>query len=209
MKRSTYLRTPALALAAGLVLTACGGGGSDTAGAGSTGSEHGGSHTTDGSAAEANATDISFLTGMTPHHEQAVGMSEIILAKNPPAEVATLATAIKDAQAPEIKQMEAMLAELGQQSSSGEHGSEHGSGHGGGHGGMMSEQEMAALEIATGTQAARLYLEGMIEHHRGAIDASEKQIARGRYEPAIELAQQIKQAQAAEIAEMQALLQAL
>ena len=78
--------------------------------------------------------------------------------------------------------------------------------HGGGHGGMMTEEELAALDAVTGTEAAKLYLEFMIEHHEGAIDATEEQIAGGGYEPAIELAKQIQQAQAAEIAEMQALL---
>ncbi len=134
-------------------------------------------------------------------------MSDIVLAANPPVEVAAIAKQIKDAQAPEIEQMNAMLDDLGE--TAGEHGAGHGEGHSEGHGGMMSEQEMAALEAATGTEAARLYLEGMIEHHEGAIEASDVELADGTYAPARELAQQIKAAQQAEITTMKALLQQL
>ncbi len=62
---------------------------------------------------------------------------------------------------------------------------------------------------ASGADAARLYLEGMIRHHQGAIEASDTEIADGQYSPARELATEIKRAQAAEITEMQALLTSL
>ena len=120
-----------------------------------------------------------------------------------------LARRIKDAQAPEIEQMETMLADLGHEVTAG-HGSGHGGGHGGdpgeAHGGMMSAQEMDALAAATGSQAARLYLEGMVEHHEGAIGASERQLADGSHPPALRLAEQIRASQTAEVAEMRALL---
>jgi uncharacterized protein (DUF305 family) len=201
------LALPALALAGALVLTACGG--EDTASTGSSSSEHGGGHSsdknTDSTASdEANEADIEFLTGMIPHHDQAVEMSDIVLAANPPAEVAAIARQIKGAQDPEIEQMNAMLKGLGKESAG-----EHSGGHSAGHGGMMSEQDMADLKAATGTEAARLYLEAMIEHHQGAIDASNAELAEGKYEPARELAQEIKTAQQAEIDEMQELLRSL
>ena len=77
------------------------------------------------------------------------------------------------------------------------------------HGGMMSEADMQALMDATGTEAARMYLEGMIEHHRGAIDAADTEIADGEYPPAVELARKIAQDQAAEITKMEGLLASL
>ncbi len=204
---SRRLALPALALAGALTLAACGDGGADTASGGSSASQHGGGHSStdsSGDKAEANDADISFLTGMTPHHEQAVEMSDIVLATNPPADVAAIARQIKDAQAPEITQMNAMLKTLGKDSTS-----QHGAGHSGGHGGMMSEADLAALKAATGTEASRLWLEGMIKHHQGAIEASDAELADGKYEPARKLAQEIKTAQAAEITEMQALLKTL
>ncbi len=74
---------------------------------------------------------------------------------------------------------------------------------------MMSEGDMTALRKATGTEAARLYLEGMVRHHQGAIEASDAELKDGQYEPALKLAQDIKKAQAAEIITMQSLLKTL
>ena len=36
--------------------------------------------------------------------------------------------------------------------------------------GMLSDEEMAALDKARGSEFDRLFLEGMIKHHQGAID---------------------------------------
>jgi uncharacterized protein (DUF305 family) len=196
-----YLTASAL-LASALVLTACGSGGNDTAG--STG--NGGS--TSAETAKGNDADVAFLTDMTPHHEQAVEMSEMVLAADPPAEVAAIAQQIKDAQAPEIEQMKTMLADLGEEPAEGAHSGGHSPGMAG-HGGMMSDADMAALMDASGIDVARMYLEGMVKHHQGAIEASDTEIADGQYAPAIELAKKIKTAQAAEITEMQALLKNL
>jgi len=204
--RHRSLPTASLALAGALVLTACGGG-NDTAASDAGSSAHGGGHGsssapsgTASTAAEGNDADAAFLTGMKPHHEQAVEMSDMVLAANPPAPVAELARQVKAAQAPEIEQMDQMLADLGG----------HGDGHAaGGHGGMMSDADLQALMDATGTDAARIYLESMIEHHRGAIEAAEAEVTDGQYAPAIELARKIAKDQAAEITKMQGLLASL
>jgi uncharacterized protein (DUF305 family) len=37
-------------------------------------------------------------------------------------------------------------------------------------GGMMSEEEMATLKSSTGVTFDKLFLEGMITHHEGALD---------------------------------------
>jgi uncharacterized protein (DUF305 family) len=201
------LALPALALTAALSLAACGDGGSDTAAPGSPSSSsdgHGGGHTTDTQAAEGNDADVSFLTGMKPHHAQAVEMSDIVLQADPPAEVAALAKQIKAAQEPEIQQMDTMLEALGEETDGGAH-----DGHSSGHGGMMSAEDLADLKSATGTEAARLYLEAMVAHHEGAIEAADEQIADGEHGPAVALAKQIKAAQQAEITEMQDLLEDL
>jgi uncharacterized protein (DUF305 family) len=205
-----HLTSAALALAAALALTACGGG-NDTAttdsgsgsGSGMGGSSSASSAPSAGSAAAmGNDADIAFLTGMKPHHEQAVEMSDMVLETDPPAPVAELARQVKAAQAPEIEQMDRMLADLGQDADSGSHSA-------GGHGGMMSGADMEELMDATGTDAARMYLEGMIEHHKGAIDAAETEIADGKYPPARELAQKIAKDQADEITKMEGLLASL
>jgi len=154
-----HLNASAL-LASALVLTACGNGGSDTAG-------NGGSSAA-AETAKGNDADIAFLTGMKPHHEQAVEMSEMVPATDPPADVAAIAGQIKSAQSPEIEQMETMLADLGEKADGAAH-----SGGKAGHRGMMSDADMDALMDATGADAARRYLEGMVKHHQGAIEASD------------------------------------
>ena len=55
----------------------------------------------------------------------------------------------------------------------------------------------------------RAFIDEMLPHHQGAIEASDTEIAEGQYAPAIEPAKEIKAAQAAEITEMQALLKNL
>ena len=135
-------------------------------------------------------------------------MSDMVLAADPPAQVAAIAQQIKDAQSPEIGQMETMLNDLGEEVAGTAHSGGHSAGMAG-HGGMMNDSDMAALMGATGTDAARLYLEGMIRHHQGAIEASEAELVDGAYPPALKLADEIKQAQGAEITTMQALLASL
>jgi uncharacterized protein (DUF305 family) len=74
---------------------------------------------------------------------------------------------------------------------------------------MLSEEELTDLEDASGTDFDRLFLEGMIRHHQGAVAASETELDSGQSEDAKELAGAILEAQEAEIAEMETLLSAL
>ena len=117
--------------------------------------------------ADYNDADIMFAQMMIPHHQQAVEMSEMLLAKEGiPAQVVEFAQGVIDAQGPEIDRMNAMLEAWGQQpvTDSGGMGTMDemgGMDHGemGGMSGMMSQEDMTALEEAQGTAAARLYLE--------------------------------------------------
>lgn len=119
--------------------------------------------------ADYNDADIMFAQMMIPHHQQAVEMSEMLLAKEGiPAQVVEFAQEVIDAQGPEIDRMNAMLEAWGQQpvTDSGGMGTMDemgGMDHGemGGMSGMMSQEDMTALEEAQGTEAARLYLEQM------------------------------------------------
>jgi len=71
---------------------------------------------------------------------------------------------------------------------------------------MMSDDDMSALEDATGAEAARLFLEQMIVHHEGAIMMAEAEVADGENPDATALAEQIIAAQTEEIATMEELL---
>ena len=153
--------------------------------------------------ADHNDADIMFAQMMIPHHQQAVEMSEVLLAKDDiPAEVVEFAQGVIDAQGPEIDRMNAMLEAWGQQPVTGDMGEmDHG-----GMSGMMSEEDMTALEDAKGTEAARLYLEQMTAHHEGAVDMARDEVADGQHPQAIALAEQVIEDQEAEIAQMQQML---
>jgi uncharacterized protein (DUF305 family) len=108
--------------------------------------------------------ELMFASMMIPHHSQAVTMSELALANSTNPEVLALATAIRDAQGPEITQMQSWLDESNYSESES---------HSMDMGGMMSEEDLATLASAKGAAFDRLFLKGMIAHHEGAIQMAE------------------------------------
>jgi uncharacterized protein (DUF305 family) len=84
-------------------------------------------------------------------------------------------------------------------------GSEMGEDPEAGHG-IMSDEDMAALEAATGAEFDRMFAEMMIEHHQGAIDMANDEIDDGQFSEALDLARAIVEAQEAEITELQTFL---
>ncbi|SDH21864.1 DUF305 domain-containing protein [Microbacterium pygmaeum] len=193
--------TAALALATALTLAGCAG---NTADSGSMpGMDHGSSSSASPSVvmAEFNDADVMFAQMMIPHHQQAVEMADMILAKDGiDAGVITLAEQIKAAQQPEIEQLQGWLDEWGADSDMGGMG---GMDHGDG---MMSDEDMKTLDAATGTEASRLFLEEMTMHHEGAITMAQNEVDNGQNTDAIGMAQTIIDTQTAEIATMQELL---
>ena len=213
----------AIALASALALAGCAGGTEENTDAAASeaaaGSAPAGATSTaeaSGSAAEISPehddADVMFAQMMIPHHRQAVDMSEILLAKEDvPAEVRDFAQQVIDAQGPEIQRMEAMLSTWGQEPTMSESGGSGGMDHGdhGGMSGMMGEEDMQALQDAQGTEAARLYLEQMTAHHRGAVEMARDEADNGQNPQAVALAQDVISAQEAEITRMEQLLQEL
>ncbi|MEO3757903.1 DUF305 domain-containing protein [Mycobacterium sp. B14F4] len=161
--------------------------------------------------------DVKFAQMMIPHHQQAIEMSDMLLAKQDiDPRVVSLANDIKAAQRPEIEQMQGWLNDWGVSTT----GSMPGPmpGHDmpgnmmppmdGGHG-MMSQQDMSALQNAQGVEASRLFLTQMIQHHRGAITMAQQEIDGGRFEPAVQMARSIVTSQQQEITTMEDLLKSL
>lgn len=146
--------------------------------------------------------DIMFVQMMIPHHEQAVEMSEILLAKPAmPAEMVELATSIAAEQGPEIEQMQQWQEDWGLPDMPG-------MGHGG-HGGMdgmLGDEELDDLRDAEGDGAVTLFLEQMIAHHEGAIDMAQDVVDRGDHADVIAMATAIIESQRAEIALMNGML---
>ena len=118
--------------------------------------------------------DVDFMAGMIPHHAQAVIMAGWAPTHGARKDVAILCERIVVAQRDEIAMMQQWLADRGLEvpdASSTRHKMKMG---GMVHDmlmpGMLSDEEMAALDKARGPEFDRLFLEGMIRHHQGAID---------------------------------------
>ncbi len=151
----------------------------------------------------ANMSDVMFTTMMIPHHEQAVEMADMILAKEGIDDrVTALAEQIKAAQGPEIQIMRDWLEAWNADTAAGMGGMNHGDG-------MMTGTDMENLDTATGTEASRLFLEQMIQHHEGAIEMAQVEVDSGQNRDVVDLAQLIVDAQAAEISTMRNILSAL
>lgn len=151
-----------------------------------------------------NAADVTFASMMIPHHTQAVQMSDLLLAKQGiDAKVTGLATRIKTEQTPEITAMSGWLAGWGQDPSPSSMGGMAGMDHGNG---TLSQADLDKLAKATGQDAAKQYLTGMVAHHRGAVAMAQTELAQGQNPEAKKLAQDIITGQQAEISEMSKLL---
>jgi len=156
----------------------------------------------------ANQADVMFVQMMIPHHEQAIEMSDMLLAKaGVDADIIDMAEEIKAAQAPEIAQMESWLDGWGLPSMGGGTGNDggHGMDHGGSDG-MMSEDDMQELQSASGSEAGDLFLEQMIVHHEGAIEMADTVIDDGRHPDVGALADEIVASQTDEIGRMRSML---
>jgi len=140
--------------------------------------------------------ELMFASMMIPHHSQAVTMSELALANTTNPEILSLATVIRDAQAPEIEQMQSWL-DASNYSESHAHHMEMS--------GMLTDEEIAELSSAKGETFDRLFLEGMIAHHKGAIEMI-SMIKNSTNSEVKKLYADILASQSAEIETMKALL---
>ncbi|HWJ10372.1 MAG TPA: DUF305 domain-containing protein [Nocardioides sp.] len=153
--------------------------------------------------------DIAFVQMMIPHHAQALTMAELAPGRARSRPVKALARRILAAQRPEILTMAAWLTEQGVAVPSasddpaafdhGEHG--HASMHG-----MLTDEQMHALEDASGAEFDRLFLEGMIQHHRGALEMADAVAQRGSDVRVTEMAEEMVVGQGAEVDRMEDLL---
>lgn len=199
--RRTALALPAVAAA--LVLTACGGGsgGHDM---GSMNSDSSPSATASAKAGAHNAADVSFSKEMIQHHRQAIDLADLADSRASSQEVKDLATKIKGAQDPEIKTMSGWLTSWGEEIPADMSGMSHDMSSS--MPGMMSSDDMHELKKVSGTEFDKMFLDMMVQHHQGAITMATAEKADGRYAPATKLADDVITAQAAEIKEMNKML---
>lgn len=187
--RSTAAVVLAAALATTAVLTACGtddtGNMPMTDGAGASQSMH-------------NDADVTFAQMMVPHHEQAVTMAGFASERAADPEVRALAAQIAGAQGPEISMMTGWLEGWGAPMMT-DHA---------GHvmPGMMSDADIERLEALSGKAFDAMFLRMMVAHHQGAVVMSEAALSAGSDPEVRALAEQIIDAQQAEITQMEQML---
>jgi uncharacterized protein (DUF305 family) len=131
---------------------------------------------TTGTLPPASPKDVEFMQGMIMHHAQAVEMTALIDARSDNKELRLLGARISHSQAEEIKFMERWLAARGKPTTMpmsamtgmdmpGMDMSKHEMLMPG----MLTKAQMEALRNAKGKEFDRLFLQGMIQHHGGAL----------------------------------------
>jgi uncharacterized protein (DUF305 family) len=145
--------------------------------------------------------DVHFMQGMIGHHAQAIDMVNLLKTRTARGDMKLLGRRIELSQSDEIQLMERWLRTRGQPLPSGHvHALMPG---------MLTGEQMDRLAHATGTEFDRLFLEGMIRHHDGAL-AMVKELfdaPGGGEEPEIfTFASDVDADQRAEIARMAAML---
>ena len=189
------------AIATALFLSSCTSS-AETSGDGHTDHEHGSESSAAASPADNNAADVTFVTGMIPHHQQAVEMSALVPQRSTDPAVIKLASDISAAQGPEIETMKVFLVQW----NAGED-TDHDAHQGGmDMQGMVDDATMTRLQSLNGAEFDKLWLQSMVGHHEGAVTMANTEIANGANPDAKVLAQQIVTAQQAEIGQMKQML---
>lgn len=119
------------------------------------------------------AADVHFMQGMVPHHAQAVRMTAMVPSRSSREDVKAMAERMRVSQVDEIELIRMWLADRGEDVPAAD-ATHHHMHHGGMHHamlmpGMLTEEEFAQLEAASGVAFDRLFLTLMIRHHEGAL----------------------------------------
>lgn len=111
--------------------------------------------------------DVDFMQGMIPHHAQALEMTALVRQHATTEAVRQMGLRMEISQRDEIGLMEGWLRDHGESITMPGMG-----GMGGMHmmPGMLTPAQMEELANARGIRFDQLFLEGMIQHHQGAID---------------------------------------
>jgi uncharacterized protein (DUF305 family) len=114
-----------------------------------------------------SAADLAFLTHMIVHHQQALELCALVVERSQTKEFHRFARYLNDAQQSEIAQMRALLDQAAARGATIPEIRFHADPP---MAGMLSSTQMAAIRQARGAEFERLWLEGMILHHQGAVD---------------------------------------
>ena len=159
-----------------------------------------------------NEADVTFASRMIQHHAQALSMVDVTRGRDLDPQVATLVEDIQDAQAPEIQTMSAWLQEWDEEipATVRDHSHADMGGMDDDTGtdmpGMMSDSQMSDLRHAGDADFQVMWLEMMVEHHEGAVQMAATEEANGRFKDAVNLAEDVRRSQTAEIDAMRTIL---
>lgn len=110
--------------------------------------------------------DLIFLRHMIVHHEQGLELAALVAARTGRDELIRFARQIDGAQRAEIDQMESLLTLAADRGMTVPHHDVHADPP---MPGLLSKAQMDTLAAAHGAPFERLWLEGMIVHHEGAL----------------------------------------
>lgn len=160
--------------------------------------------------------DIHFMSAMIGHHSQAILMSRLAPTHGASPAVLRLADRIINAQQDEIATMQRWLGDRRLPVPEAKAGPMRMMMNGMEHEmmmpGMLTDQQMAQLAAARGREFDRLFLTGMIQHHRGATSMVRDLFATpaaAQDETVFKFANDVNVDQTTEIARMQRLLASL
>lgn len=159
--------------------------------------------------------DVDFMTGMIPHHAQAILISNWAESHGARRDVAVLAARIIVAQSDEIALIQAWLRtrNLPVPAADATHHrmTMNGMTHDMLMPGMLTADELKQLDAARGSEWDRLFLTFMIRHHQGALDMVDTLYAKpgtAQDEDVFRLAADVQADQSTEIARMEIMLAA-
>lgn len=200
---STRTRPAAVLAAVVLAITLAGCGNDEPSGMGDhmdgTGQSDGRSDSSESGSGDVseqhNDTDVAFAQQMIPHHRQALMMVAMVERRGESEELRDLAEQMAEVQADEIELMEDMLRTWDEDLPAG--GSM-------GHGmSTMTDEQLDRLGEARGSGFDAMWAQMMIAHHEDAIRMSEAQLDGGENAEAGALAEDIIDAQTAEIEQLE------
>ena len=147
--------------------------------------------------------DVEFMRMMIAHHDQAIVMTGWVDERTSNRDVRLLAERMRISQEDELEQMASWMQDRGQPLREGGHDHLYAAMPG-----MLTDEELEQLEHAKGAEFERLFLEGMIRHHQGALEMVEDLwAAGGGNETWIgEFARHVESDQGIEIVRMQQML---
>jgi uncharacterized protein (DUF305 family) len=108
------------------------------------------------------AADVAFMQGMIHHHAQALRMAKLVPERAAGRDLPLFAKRLELSQKTETEQMIRWLEKRDEEPFGVHDASDLMPG-------MLTEAELEELESATGQRFNRLFLEGMLRHHRGAL----------------------------------------